>query len=170
MAGRRIRGSCGLKTHQPMEGRALTANKRDQPVQDHFLLTLGQLIEATKASNEGLRINSAECRANAAAVLTVGTQTAQLEKSTYELDRIIRDVANPHNLVAVDAAQEREIRDLKRELEALHQVVDRLQGSDARRTSTWTVVWHIMVAIGWVGTFIVGLYTALGTWYGGKKP
>lgn len=109
----------------------MTANKRDlAPVPDHIMLLLGQLLEAAKAAGDGLRVTSTEGRITAAALTTLTASVANSE-------RRIEDTRQ----TAID---------MKSSIEKLHQAVDNLKASAARKAGASEVFWRVVNGLGWL--------------------
>lgn len=155
-------------THQPQQPTPLPM---DAAAQTSITLIIGQLLEATKAANIGLKCLGEEVQTNARTLILISKTVDMLEARVGQIIGIVSDSANNRNLLLRVNDQQKETEDLHKQLLEIKKAVGELKGW----TSSWEASRHketgandvyvfIGRAIGWVLVTGIALYAAIGQW------
>lgn len=140
-----------------------------KPAANHdVMLLIGQLLEATKAASEAIKETSNEVQGNAKAIIATAKTLEKVEDMVGSLDEIIRDIANPNNLVTVTQAHATKLSTLADQLVQFRADLDRLRDSvasinkaDDQTKSVATAVWGALKVSAWVLTTAIAAYAAV---------
>ena len=135
---------------------------------DNLMLLIGQLVEATKAASDGLKVVSLEVQNNAKALVAVSATVDSLEKDLTLVDQIVRDSKYDGNLVSTSAkhkasldALHDSVQELKRSVGRVKADVEKLGLGQSTMKASNRTLWTVGMVVGWAITTIVALYGAL---------
>src|SRR4029077_15445062 len=135
--------------------------------EENLQLVIGQLVEATRASSEGIKGLSIEVRHNATAIITAAKTLEIIEDAVSQLNIIVRTGNGRPSLVADAADKARLIADLDKTMTALEAEVLSLRNEigglshdRSRLLGVSAVVWRFIVGVAWCVTTAIAFYAA----------
>lgn len=139
---------------------------------DNLAILIGQLLATTEAASSGINSLSEESKANSRAVIAAATTLGLVEKTVYELVKVVKDGNGQESLVTQMKAVRVEINrltesvnELRKELDTVKKDVDAAGTIKNQIVGGKMVIWVIIGGLAWLGTTGIALYDAL---YGKK--
>ena len=139
---------------------------------DNLAILIGQLLATTEAASSGINSLSEESKANSRAVIAAATTLGLVEKTVYELVKVVKDGNGQESLVTQMKAVRVEINrltesvnELRKELDTVKKDVDAAGTIKNQIVGGKMVIWVIIGGLAWLVTTGIALYDAL---YGKK--
>jgi hypothetical protein len=140
--------------------------------QENVMILVGQLIEAAKATSDGIKALSEEVRSNAKAVITAAATLQSLEEQTDRLEKIVCSPNDDHSLVERTAEHRRQIESIREVIAELRPTVRLMQTTidtlvhkdrtkDVVLKTTGETAKVVGIVIAWLITTAVAIYAAL---------